>query len=128
MRILSTMHSQKTPLVVRASLPRTFWSLGLFVEASLLFCGLYLLGQGILLPLQADQGSILFAGVILALALTLLVYLVRPWRKNALSKQGDLGDTAVFEEKPLTAFGEAARIRQEALRILKEHEHLPGPM
>ena len=35
----------KTPLVVRASLLRTFWSLGVFVELGLIFCGVYLLAE-----------------------------------------------------------------------------------
>ena len=31
-------------------------------------------------------------------------------------------------ESPLTAFGEAVRIRQEAERVLRETEELPDPM
>jgi len=119
--------AERTPLIVRASLPRTFWTLGIFAEASLLFGGLYLLAEATLRPLEADQVSILSAGVILALAAILLVYLVRPWRKAALAKMEDSLQTATAEP-PLTAFGEAVRIRQEAERVLCETEELPGPM
>jgi type VI protein secretion system component VasK len=117
----------RTPLIVRASLPRTFWTLGIFVEASLLFGGLYLLAEVTLRPLEADQVSILSAGVILALAAILLVYLVRPWRKAALARMEDSLQAAPVEA-PLTAFGEAVRTRQEAERVLCETEELPGPM
>src|SRR5271154_7119478 len=84
-----TSQAERTPLIVRASLPRTFWTLGIFVEASLLFGGLYLLAEVALQPLEANQVSILSAGVILALAVILLVYLVRPWRKAALARMED---------------------------------------
>jgi type VI protein secretion system component VasK len=118
---------ERTPLIVRASLPRTFWTLGIFVEASLLFGGLYLLAEVTLQPLEASQVSILSAGVILALAAILLVYLVRPWRKAALARMEDSLQAAPAEP-PLTAFGEAVRTRQEAERVLCETEKLPGPM
>jgi hypothetical protein len=61
-------HADRTPLVVRAGLPRTFWTLGIFAEAGLLFTGLYLLAEVTLQPLEADQVSILSAGVLLAFA------------------------------------------------------------
>jgi len=77
---------QHTPLVVRASLPRTFWSLGAFVEFGLVLCGVYLLAEAVLEPLEADQVSIISAGVILALASVLLFYMVRPRRRRALAK------------------------------------------
>jgi hypothetical protein len=62
---------KKTPLVVRASLPRTFWILGIFAEASLLFTGFCFLAEATLRPLEASLVSILSAVVILALALIL---------------------------------------------------------
>jgi type VI protein secretion system component VasK len=126
-KIAFASQAEKTPLIVRAGLPRTFWTLGIFVEASLLFGGLYLLAEVTLRPLEADQISILSAGFILALAAILLVYLVRPWRKAALARMEDSPQAAAVES-PLTAFGEAVRTRQEAERILCETEELPGPM
>jgi type VI protein secretion system component VasK len=122
------IQGDKTPLIVRASLPRTFWPLGIFAEGSLLFGGFYLLTQATVRPLEADQVSILAAGVILALAGILLVYLVRPWRKVALARMEESLQAATVGESPLTAFGEATRLRQEAERVLRETEHLPGPM
>src|SRR5208337_204008 len=85
-RSASAVAHYKTPLVVRASLPRTFWSLGAFVEFGLLFCGVYLLVEVSLKPLEADLVSIMSAGVILALASVLLFYMVRPQRKRVLPK------------------------------------------
>jgi hypothetical protein len=126
-KIAFASQAEKTPLIVRAGLPRTFWTLGIFVEASLLFGGLYLLAEVTLRPLEADQISILSAGFILALAAILLVYLVRPWRKAALARMEDSLQVATVES-PLTAFGEAVWIRQEAERVLRETEELPGPM
>ena len=82
----SEVAHSKTPLVVRASLPRTFWSLGAFVEFGLIFCGIYLLAEASLKPLEADQASIISAGVILALASVLLFYMIRPRRKQVLTR------------------------------------------
>jgi hypothetical protein len=127
-RMPFAIQCEKTPLVVRASLPRTFWTLGIFAEGSLLFAGCYLLMQSTLRPLEADQTSVLAAGVILALAATLFVYLVRPWRKAALARIEESLQAAAAGEAPLTAFGESTRMRQEAERILLETERLPGPM
>jgi len=101
-KVAFASHAEKTPLVVRAGLPRTFWTLGIFVEAGLLFGGLYLLAEVTLQPLEADQISILSAGFILALAAILLVYLVRPWRRAALARIEDSLQT-VPVETPLTA-------------------------
>jgi type VI protein secretion system component VasK len=127
-RMAFAIQGEKTPLIVRASLPRTFWTLGIFVECSLLFAGCYLLVQATLRPLEADPSSVLAAGVILALAATLFVYLVRPWRRAALSRMEDSMQPAATGESPLTAFGDATRLRQEAERVLLEMERLPGPM
>ena len=127
-RMAFAIQGEKTPLIVRASLPRTFWTLGIFAECSLLFAGFYLLVQSTVQPLEADQASVLAAGVILALAATLFVYLVRPWRRAALASLEDSLQSAATGEAPLTAFGEATRLRQEAERVLLTTEHLPGPM
>jgi hypothetical protein len=127
-RMSFTMQDEKTPLIVRASLPRTFWPLGIFVEGSLLFGGFYLLIQATMRPLEADPASVIAGGVILALAATLLVYLVRPWRRAALTKMEESLQTATARDSQLTTFGETARLRQEAERVLRETEHLPGPM
>src|SRR5277367_35759 len=118
-RMAFASQTEKTPLIVRAGLPRTFWTLGIFVEASLLFAGLYLLAEVTLRPLEADQVSLLSAGVLLAFAVILLVYLIRPWRRAALARMEDTLQAAAVEP-PLTAFGEAVRARQEAERILRE--------
>jgi type VI protein secretion system component VasK len=127
-RMAFAIQGERTPLIVRASLPRTFWTLGIFVEGSLLFAGFYLLTQATVRPLEADQVSVLAAGVILALAATLFVYLVRPWRKAALARMEESMQAAAAGESPLTAFRETTRLRQEAERVLLETDQLPGPM
>jgi hypothetical protein len=97
-------------------------------EASLLFGGLYLLTEAALQPPEANQGSILSAAVTLALAVILLVYLVRPWRKAALARMEDSLQTTAAGESPLTTFGEVTKARHEAERVLRETDKLPGPM
>jgi hypothetical protein len=41
LKIAEASGRSRTPLVVRGSLPRVFPGLGVFMEASLLFCGSY---------------------------------------------------------------------------------------
>jgi type VI protein secretion system component VasK len=128
-RFHSASARYETPLVVRASLPRTFWGLGASVEFGLIFCGVYLLAQASLKPLEADQVSILTAGVILALAIVLLFYMVRPRRKQALPQPEAPCLSRDWSEKlPLPARGIAAPAHREARRALQKNQHLPGPM
>jgi hypothetical protein len=127
-RMAFAIQDEKTALIVRAGLPRTLWTLGIFAECSLLFAGCYLLMQATVRPLEADQTSVLAAGVILALAATLFVYLVRLWCKAALVRMQESLQAAATGQSPLTAFGEATRLRQEAERVLLATERLPEPM
>jgi hypothetical protein len=62
--------------VVRASRPRTFLGLSLFTEVALLVSGGYLLVEVFWRPLQAGEVSILAAGLLLALASFLLLYMI----------------------------------------------------
>jgi hypothetical protein len=80
----STVRSQ-TPLIVRGSLPRVFLSLGIFIEAGLLFCGSYLLADAILQPLNAGTFSVVGGGMFLGLATVLLFYLAWPSRSRSIS-------------------------------------------
>jgi hypothetical protein len=59
----TSVRCNKTPLVVRGSLPRVFLGLGVFMEASLLFCGSYLLADAILRPLDAGTFSVVGGGM-----------------------------------------------------------------
>ncbi|MGA2300707.1 MAG: hypothetical protein ABSG77_08430 [Candidatus Acidiferrum sp.] len=128
-RINSASAHYKTPLVVRASLPRTFWSLGAFVEFGLLFCGIYLLAEASLKPLEADLASILSASVILALASVLLFYMVRPRRKQVLPRPDASRLSRDWSgELILPAHGIAVPARREAGRALQKNQDLPGPM
>ena len=72
----------KTPLVVRGSLPRVFLSLGIFVEAGLLFCGSYLLADAILQPQDAGTFSVVGGGTFLGFATVLLFYLAWPGKRG----------------------------------------------
>ena len=74
MKIVQTPGRSKTPLVVRASLPRVFLSLGLFLEVVLLFCGSYLLADAILQPLDAGPVSVVGGGMFLGLATVLFFF------------------------------------------------------
>jgi hypothetical protein len=75
----------KTPLVVRGSLPRVFLGLGLFIEAGLLFCGSYLLADAILQPMDAGTFSVVGGGMFLGLATILLFYLAWPSKRGSMS-------------------------------------------
>ncbi len=79
----------KTPLVVRGSLPRVFLGLGVFIESGLLFCGSYLLADAILQPLDAGTFSVVGGGMFLGLATVLLFYLAWPGRKRQMSRRGE---------------------------------------
>ncbi len=119
----------RTPLVVRASLPRTFRGLCAFAEIGLFSCGIYLLAEAALKPLEADQASILGAGVLLALASVLLFYIVRPHRRDALMRPDvrrsswDSCDPSDF-----SAGANSAEDRRDAARTLLDKQDLPGPM
>jgi hypothetical protein len=92
MRVMNgaeTSGRSKTPLVVKASLPRVFLGLGLFTEAGLLFCGSYLLAEAIVQPLDAGTFSVVGGGLLLALATVLLFYLAWPGRKRKISRRGE---------------------------------------
>ena len=128
-RIDSASAPYKTPLVVRASLPRTFWSLGAFVEFGLIFCGIYLLAEASLKPLEADQASIIGAGVMLALASVLLFFMIRPHRKEVLARPDAPRRARDWQEPPsLAAYRTAVQARREAEHELQDNEDLPGPM
>lgn len=120
----------KTPLVVRGSLPRTFRTLGLIIELCLFFFGTYLLINVIERPLEADPPSVIGAGVMLALASTLLFYMVWPLRKEAMAqRENPAGQQDRLPESVLTAYGETMQARQRAERaLLEDAEDLPGPM
>ncbi|HXR34045.1 MAG TPA: hypothetical protein VN830_10075 [Verrucomicrobiae bacterium] len=128
-RIHSASVHYKTPLVVRASLPRTFWSLGAFVEFGLIFCGVYLLAEASLKPLEADQASIISAGVILALASVLLFYMVRPRRKQVLPRPDATRVSREWSEGlTLPAHEIAISARQETGHALQKNPDLPGSL
>ncbi len=128
--ILTEAEHEKTPLVVRGSLPRTFLGMGLFAELALLLCGCYLLAEAVLQPLEANPVSVLGAGVMLALASVLLFYMVRPWQRQRFARREQLRRTAENAVEPvLTRYGESRQALLDALRALEEEEtNLPGPM
>ncbi len=120
----------KTPLVVRGSLLRTFRTIGLVMQISLFFCGTSLLVNVIKRPLEADPFSVIGAGVMLALASTLLFYMVWPLRREAMAqREYPAGKVERLPDSILTAYGEAMQTRKRAERALLENaEDLPGPM
>jgi hypothetical protein len=128
-RLDSASARYRTPLVVRASLPRTFWSLGAFVELGLFSCGFYLLAEASLEPLKADGVSILGAGVILALASVLLFYMIRPRRREALTMRDERRPSRDSHESlALSARDGSSEARRETASALLDKRDLPGPM
>ncbi len=129
LRIDSASTRYSTPLVVRASLPRTFWGLGAFAELGLLSCGIYLLAEASLKPLEADQVSILSASLMLALAGVLLFYMVRPHRHEALMRpDARRRSSDSVEALPFAVDDGSAEARRETAHALLEKRDLPGPM
>jgi len=118
----------RTPLVVRASLPRTFWTLGAFVEFGLIFCGIYLLAEACLKPLEADQVSVLSGGVFLALASVLLYYLIRPRSKQVLARPEARRPSRVQPAQlPVAAYGKALPVPR-AGHALEKSPKLPAAL
>ena len=129
MRMETVCERDKTPLVVRGSLPRTFRTLALVTEISLVFCGAYLLINVIERPLEADQPSVIGAGVMLALASTLLFYMVWPLRREAMAQRETRRSTDINPlESILTTYGETIARQRAQQALLEDAEDLPGPM
>jgi hypothetical protein len=129
LRVEAAAKHERTPLYIRASLPKTFLGLGVFVETGLLFCGIYMLADAIAKPLEANQAGVIAAAAVLALALVLLFYLFQPLRKTALARACETPRARAPEEHPpLTIYGKAMQNRIEATRALQHKVKLPGPM
>ena len=117
----------RIPLVVKGSLPRTFLGMGLFMGVNLFLFRIYLLREAIREPLAADQVTVIGAGVFLALAVFLLLFLVRFKWRSALAEPDEEGVDHTFEMS-LTAYEEAIHARTKAQLALRERRNLPGPM
>jgi hypothetical protein len=126
-RMEAEFDRDRLPLVVKGSLPKTFWGIGMFVAAILSTVGTYLVSKAIREPLVADPSAVIFAGVMLAVASFLLIFLVRPrWRgPRADFEEEDPGDTPELE---FASSEEMIRMRMEKELELKERRNLPGPM
>jgi hypothetical protein len=126
MKIVEASGRSKTPLVVRASLPRVFLRLGLFLEAGLLFCGSYLLADAILPPLDAGTFSVVGGGVFLGLATVLLFYLAWPGRRRFISRREKPKERTL--EIPLKGYGEAVQTRRQPNWVTEKKEGSLRPM
>ena len=127
-RVANSMTHHSTPLVVRASLPKTFRGFGVFAEASLSFLGIYLLIEVLKEPLEADQSTVLLAGVLLSLATILLFYLIGPSRFPALARHdGHHSRGGIRIERSQTLRGDSLQAQQIAEKAI-EKERLPGSM
>lgn len=115
----------KTPLVVRGSLPRVFLTLGMFVEAVLLFCGSYLLADAILQPLDAGTFSVVGGGSLLGLATVLLFYLAWPGKRGStLRREKD----AMRVAEPIEARFEVVQTERQPSWVSEKKEGLLRPM
>jgi len=116
----------KTPLVVKGSLPRVFLGLGVFIEVGLLFCGSYLLADAILQPMDAGTFSVVGGGMFLGLATVLLFYLAWPSKRGSMSRREK---PAVRPSEPLPGKYEGpAPTRRQHGWPTKEKEGLLRPM
>jgi hypothetical protein len=126
MRIVEASGRSKSPLVVKASLPRVFLGLGLFTEAGLLFCGSYLLTEAIVQPLDEGTFSVVGGGVFLALATVLLFYLAWPGRKRKISQREGRAHRQI--EVRLGEHEEAAQTARHARWATEKKKELAGPI
>lgn len=78
---LAASHSRKT-LASRGGLARTFGGLVIFVSVTLLVSGIYLIQDSLAHPLAADPQALLFAALLLAIAVVLLFYVTGSRRKR----------------------------------------------
>lgn len=115
----------RTPLVVKASLPRAFLGVGVFLEIGLLFLGSYLLADAILRPLQAGTEMVLAGAVFLALATVLLFYLVWPAKAKSISRRDDSEDCY---QETITVYAKAVPEQRETTWLVPKKENLPRPM
>jgi hypothetical protein len=125
-KIAETFSRGKTPLVVRGSLPRVFLSLGIFVEAGLLFCGSYLLADAILQPLAAGTFSVVGGGMFLGLATVLLYYLAWPGKRRSISRREKQLERTLGV--PLKGYGEPAEERRQGSWVTEKKQGLLRPM
>ena len=71
------------PLIVRGGLSHTFGSLAGFSALGLLAFGVYLLADAFAHPLEAGAAGLLVAAFAIALAMLLLVFILKPRRFQA---------------------------------------------
>jgi hypothetical protein len=116
---------ERTPLVVRGSLPRVFLTIGLFLEVALLFCGSYLLADAILQPLDAGTFSVVGGGSFLGLATVLLFYLAWPWKKRSMSRRES---PAIRTAETIPAAFEAAETQRQPNWVTEKKEGLLRPL
>ena len=125
-KIRISAERRQTPLVVRGSLPRVFLSLGIFIEAGLLFCGSYLLADAILQPLNAGTFSVVGGGMFLGLATVLMFYLAWPGKRGSISHREKrvIQPTAV----PWQEYGETVISRRPGDWVEEKKAGLVRPM
>ena len=126
LKVVETSGRGKTPLVVRGSLPRVFLCLGVFLEASLLFCGSYLLTEAILQPLDAGTFSVVGGGLFLGLATVLLFYLAWPGKKRSMSRREEPVERV--SEARIEPLGEAVKTRRKTSWVAEKKEGMLRPM
>jgi hypothetical protein len=126
MKIVAAPGKDKMPLVVRATTPRVFLSLGVFLEVVLLFCGSYLLADAILQPLDAGTVSVVGGGMFLGLATVLLFYLAWPGKGRSMSRRERR--KALMLEIPANGNGEVVQPLTQSNWAAEKKEGLLRPM
>jgi len=120
---------QETQLVVRARFARTFFGLVLFTTVVLMLGGIDLFMEVILEPLKADSTSIIVSGFTRALGETLMIFLIRPGKREALAKPEKENVGHELFRRPLrTIHGTRMPARKRAEPTLVGARKLPEPM
>ena len=106
----------EVPLVVRASVPRTFLGLSVFTETALLLCGGYLLLKALWWPLETGETAVIVSGLLLTTATFLFLYMVRSGVSLALAEtdEPETRDEPPKLQKPVTTYSVAVEPPKKA--------------
>jgi hypothetical protein len=116
---------EKTSLAVRGSLPRVFLTLGMVLEALLLFCRNYLLADAILQPLDVGTFSVVGGGSFLGFG-TVLLFL--PGMAGQAGIDVAPGEGREDSRGPLEAKFEVVQAERQPNWVSEKKEGLLRPM
>lgn len=114
---------------MRTRFARAFFGLVWFTTVALMLGGICLFTEVMLEPLKAADTSIIASGFTLALGGTLMTFLIRPGKREALAKPEKENAGHELFRRPLRSIhGTRMPARKRAEPALVGPRKLPGPM